>query len=82
MEIDRKFAAELAVSVASVVVFVVAAYVVSWNYATPGNATGNGTTSPALQPSGGLAMVGVIALFVVVMAAAGLIIYRGDFGEE
>ncbi|WP_459193567.1 DUF7472 family protein [Halosimplex sp. J119] len=82
MEIDRKFAVELAVSAVSVVVFVGAAYVVSSNYAVPGNATNNGSASPILQPDGGLAMVGVIGLFVVVMAVAGLIMYRVDFDEE
>lgn len=82
MEIDRKLIAELTVSAISVVVFVGAAYVVSSNYSTPGNATGNGSASPVLQPSGGLAMVGVIVLFVFVMTAAGLFMYRADFDEE
>ncbi|WP_415379468.1 hypothetical protein [Halosimplex sp. TS25] len=82
MEIDRKLAAELAVSAVSVVVFVGAAYYVSSNYTTPGNATNNGSASPVLQPEGGLAMVGVIGLFVLVMAVAGLIMYRADFDEE
>ncbi|WP_436929822.1 DUF7472 family protein [Halosimplex halobium] len=82
MEIDRKFAVELGISAASVVLFVGAAYVVSANYANPGNATGNGTTAPALQPDGGLVMVGVVGLFVLVMAVAGLVLYRADFDEE
>ncbi|WP_123535346.1 DUF7472 family protein [Halosimplex salinum] len=82
MEIDRKLVAELAVSAISVVLFVGAAYVVSQNYAIPGNGAGNGSVSPALQPEGGLAMVGVIGLFVLLMAVAGLIMYRADFDGE
>ncbi|PSQ20542.1 hypothetical protein BRD06_12330 [Halobacteriales archaeon QS_9_67_15] len=82
MEIDRKLAAELGVSVVAVVVFIGAASVVSSNYAVPGDGATNGSASPVLQPGGGLAMVGVIGLFVVVMAVAGLIMYRADFDEE
>ena len=78
MEIDRKLAAELAVSAVAVVVFIGAAYVVSSSYATPGNVTNNGSASPVLQPDGGLAMVGVVGLFVLVMAGAGLVMYRLD----
>jgi len=82
MEIDRKLIAELAVSAVAVVVFIAAAAYVSTNYAVPGDPTGNGSASPVLQPDGGLAMVGVIGLFVVVMAIAGLFMYRADFDEE
>jgi len=82
MEIDRKFAVELGISAASVVLFVGAAYVVSSNYADPGAPSGNGTTAPVLHPDGGLVMVGVVGLFVLIMAVAGLILYRANFDEE
>ena len=48
MDIDRKLAAELGVSAAAVVVFVGAAYVVSSNYAIPGDA------DPLVAPSPGM----------------------------
>lgn len=47
-----------------------------------GSVEGNSTTAPSIQPEGGLAMVGVIGLFVVLMAGAGLIMYRLDFDDE
>jgi len=51
-----------------------------------GNVTGavtkNATTAPAIAASGGLALIGVLVLFVVLMAVAGIVIYRLDFGEE
>jgi len=81
MEIDRKFAVELGISAASVVLFVGAAYVVSSSYADPGNVTDNGSAAPVLQPGGGPVMVGVIGLFVLIMAVAGLILYRADFDD-
>ena len=75
-------AGELGISAASVVLFVGAAYVVSSNYADPGAPSGNGTTAPVLHPDGGLVMVGVVGLFVLIMAVAGLILYRANFDEE
>lgn len=47
-----------------------------------GDVAGNATTSPVIAPAGGLAMIGVIVLFIVLMAGAGLVMYRLDFDEE
>jgi Na+/H+ antiporter NhaC len=81
MEIDRRLVAELAVSATAVVVFVGAAVLVTGEYAAPTNSSSN-ATAPSLQPDGGLAMVGVVVLFVVVMGAAGLVMYSLDFDDE
>lgn len=79
MELDRETVTQLAVSGTAVVVFVAVAAFVSQRYAVPGS--GSDATPPALQPTGGLAMIGVIALFVLLMAAAGLYVYRADLDE-
>jgi len=75
MDLDRKTVTYLTVSGGVLVVFVAAAVFVSQTYAT-GN--GGGTTAPSIQPEGGLAMLGVIVLFVLLMAGVGLFVSRSD----
>jgi len=80
--VERRTVAELALSALAIAVFVAGSYVVSTTYAAPGNATSNASVPPSVVPEGGLALVGVIAAFVLVVAVAGLLMYRQDFADE
>ncbi|MFB6151583.1 MAG: hypothetical protein ABEJ40_07240 [Haloarculaceae archaeon] len=82
MDLDRKTVVELAISAGVIVLFTAAAFVVSWMYAAPANATTNESVPPAVEPTGGLALVGTIGLFIGVVAIAGLWLYWADFDEE
>jgi len=68
MEIEREAIVQVAVSAVALVTFVVATVYV---------ATAYGTNS-GLSPQGGVALVGAIGFFVIVMLAAGLLIERID----
>lgn len=82
MDVDRRTVVELVVSTVVIVAFTAVAYVVSRTYAAPANATSNASVPPAVEPAGGLALVGTIALFILVVAAAGLFVYAQDFDED
>jgi hypothetical protein len=82
MDVDRQTVVELTVSAFVLVVFTATAYVVSGTYAAPRNATTNASVPPAVDPSGGLALVGTIGLFILIVAVAGLFVYTQDFDDE
>jgi hypothetical protein len=69
MEIEREALVEAGVGTGAVAVFVAMVYAISQSYAT------NGT----LQAQGGLAIVGSIALFVVVLTLAGFWLEGQEF---
>lgn len=80
--VERRTVAELVISAGSILVFVVGAYVVSATYAAPRDPTYNGSVPPSVLPEGGLPLVGVVGLFIVVVAVAGLFMYRQDFDDD
>ena len=80
--VERRTVAELVISAASILVFIAGAYVVSSTYAAPRNSSFNGSVPPSVVPEGGLALVGVIGLFIVVVAVAGLFMYSQDFDDD
>jgi len=69
MEIDRETRLQIAVSVGAVLVFVVGAVAVASSFTTNGH----------LSTQGGIGIVGVMTLFVLVMAAAGVWLERQEF---
>jgi len=82
MDVDRRTVVELAVSTFIIGVFTAGAYVVSQAYASPRNGTVNSSIPPAIEPVGGLALVGTLVLFILVVAASGLFIYSQNFDDE
>ena len=80
--VERRTVAELGLSALAIVVFVAGSYVVSTTYAAPQNATANASVPPSVVPEGGLALVGVIGAFVLVVAVAGLFMYRQNFDDD
>ncbi|MBV0925539.1 hypothetical protein KTS45_15135 [Halomicroarcula limicola] len=69
MELDREAVMQIVISGVALVVFVAAAVFVSTNYASNGG----------LTDQGGVAIVGAIGLFIVVMLAAGVWMERQQF---
>lgn len=69
MEIERETLVQVAISTLGFVTFVAAAVYVASTYSTNG----------ALSQQGGVAIVGTIGLFVVVMLGAGLWMERQQF---
>jgi hypothetical protein len=80
--VERRTVVELAISAVAILVFIAGAYVVSSRYAAPQNSSFNGSVPPSVVPDGGVALVGVIGLFIVVVAFAGLFMYSQDFDDE
>jgi len=72
MEVDAEMVRQVALSAAATAVFIVAAVVVSSSY-------GDTAAGTDLSPTGGLALVGVLAGFILLMALAGLWLERQDF---
>lgn len=81
MDADRKTVLELAAGTFIVVAFTAGAYVVSLTYGASGNGT-NSSMAPAVEPTGGLALVGTIAAFILVVAGIGLFMYVQDFDDD
>ena len=69
MEIEREAVVQVVISAIALVTFVAATVYVATAYATNGG----------LTPQGGVALVGAIGLFVVVMLGAGLWLERQNF---
>ncbi|MBX0322634.1 hypothetical protein EGH21_06285 [Halomicroarcula sp. F13] len=69
MEIDREAIVQIVVSTIALVTFVAAAVFVSLNYSSNGG----------LTDQGGIAIIGAIGLFIVVMLAAGIWMERQEF---
>jgi len=69
MDIEREAVVQVVISAIALVTFVAATVVVATNYSANGN----------LTSQGGVAIVGAIGLFVVVMVAAGLWMERQEF---
>jgi len=72
MAIDRETVWQIAVALGAVALFVGFAIVVSAVFSANGN----------LSPTGGIALVGSIAAFIILMAGAGVWLERQDFDEE
>jgi peptidoglycan/LPS O-acetylase OafA/YrhL len=68
MDLERETIVQIVVSTLAVATFVVAAVYVSTTY----------TVNGALTEQGGVALVGAIGLFVLVMMVAGLHLERSD----
>lgn len=81
MDVDRRTVTELTIGALVLLTFTAAAYVVSGEFAAPRNGT-NASVPPTIEPTGGLALVGVIGGFVLLVAVAGLYIYSQDFDDE
>jgi len=69
MEIDRELVVEVAVSGAAVLLFVVVVFFIGSTY----------YTESGISNQGGLALVGSIVLFVLVMSAIGVWLSRQEF---
>lgn len=69
MSLDRETVYQVLVSLAVVGLFIGAAVVVTETFSVNGN----------ISPTGGFALVGVIVMFILVMAGAGLWLERTDF---
>jgi len=80
--VERRTVAELVLSAVAIVVFIAGSYVVSTTYAADRNATSNASVPPSVLPEGGLALVGVIGGFVLVVAVAGLFMYWQNFDDD
>ncbi len=72
MEVDPEMVRQIVLSAGAVALFVVAAVFVGRTYA--GSAPGTD-----LAPTGGLALVGVLAGFILLMTLAGIWLERQDF---
>jgi len=69
MDIERETLLQIVISAVAVVFFVAAAAFVSQTY----------MVDTSIGPTGGVALVGVIGLFIVVMTVAGLWLERQQF---
>lgn len=69
MPLDRETIYQIAVSIAAVGLFIGAAIVVTNRFSANGNISGEG----------GLALIGAIVLFILLMGVAGLWLERQDF---
>ncbi|WP_254272869.1 DUF7472 family protein [Haloarcula marina] len=69
MELDREAIVQIVVSTIALATFVAAAVFVSTNYSSNGG----------LTEQGGIAIIGAIGLFIVVMLVAGLWMERQEF---
>lgn len=72
MALDRETIWQVAVAMAAVALFVVIAVAVSSVFSANGN----------ISPTGGMALVGSIAAFIILMAGAGVWLERQDFDED
>jgi hypothetical protein len=70
---DEETRYQILIAVSGVVVFIVAAVVVGMMYGQDGGAV------TAMTPTGGLALVGTVALFILVMAGLGVWLERQEF---
>jgi len=77
MGLDRETIAQVLVSITAVVLFIAGLVVLSVNYGTE---VADGVID--ISPSGGLMLVGLIALFIVIMPVFGYLIERQDFNGE
>jgi hypothetical protein len=80
--VERRTVVELGLSALAIVVFIAGSYLVSTTYAAERNATSNASVPPSVVPEGGLALIGVIAAFVLAVAVAGLYMYRQNFDDD
>jgi len=71
MPLDAETVWQIIVAFGAVAIFLGVAVIVSGRFSANGN----------LTPTGGLALVGSIAVFVIVMALAGLWLERQDFED-
>ena len=71
MSLDRETVYQIAVATGAVLLFIGAAAAVSLTFSRNGH----------ISETGGLALVGTIVLFIVVMAGAGLWLNAQDFGD-
>jgi len=69
MEIEREAIVQVVISAIALVTFVAGTVVIGMNYSTDGG----------LSQQGGVAVVGAIGLFVVLMLGAGLWMERQEF---
>ncbi|MHB9287285.1 hypothetical protein ACKVMT_09640 [Halobacteriales archaeon Cl-PHB] len=72
MPLDRETAYQILVTVGSVALFTVVAVVVSQTY----------RTNDHITATGGLALVGAVVMFILLMAGAGLWLNSREFADE
>ena len=77
MGLDRETIAQVLVSITAVALFIAGLVVLSVNYGTE---VADGVID--ISPSGGLMLVGLIAVFIVIMPVFGYLIERQDFNGE
>lgn len=77
MGLDRETIAQVLVSITAVSLFIAGLVVLSVNY---GEEVADGVIE--ISPTGGLMLVGLIALFIVIMPVFGYLIERRDFDGE
>jgi hypothetical protein len=72
MDVDPEMVRQVVLSAGATLIFVVAAVAVSSTY-------GETESGIDLTPTGGLALLGVLVVFIVLLAIAGLWLERQDF---
>ena len=70
---DAETRYQVLIAVGGVLVFIVAAVLVGVTYGE------NGNSVTAMTPTGGIALVGTVALFILVMAGLGVWLERQEF---
>ncbi|MXR51546.1 hypothetical protein GRX03_08005 [Halovenus sp. WSH3] len=76
MDIDKKTSAQIVASLVAIGLFIVGLIVLASQYGT----TRNGAIE--MSPTGGLALVAFIALFIVAMPVVGYLIETADLDSE
>lgn len=76
MEVDKKTSAQIIVSIAAIGLFVAGLIVLSAQFGTESNG------AIEISPTGGLVLVGFIALFIASMPVFGYFVERADLDAE
>lgn len=77
MGVDRETIVQVLVSVTAVAVFVAGLAVLTLTYGTSENGG-----VPTISPDGGLMLVGLIAIFIILMPMVGYVLEQMDFDSE
>jgi hypothetical protein len=76
MEVDKKTSAQILVSIGAIGLFVAGLVVLAAEYGTKSDGT------IEMSPTGGLVLVGFIAVFIVAMPVFGYVVEQADLDSE
>ena len=76
MDIDKKTSAQILVSIGAIGLFIAGLVVLAGQYGTESDG------AIEMSPTGGLVLVGFIALFIVAMPVFGYLVERADLDSE